>query len=178
MLDRLIQDLRKLPDQVRQDVSRASSLQPSRLFHKLKGSAGTLGVQELYEASAAAERDLAVEPSGPVAMVVAERAVAVMLSSLPRLKALQDRWSESRRAPGVCEQPQDPLPPDSLQELRILLERSDLGALDVGLHLRLSAREDAQPWGSVLEQAIRQLNFPAALAALSGLQAHLGRTRP
>jgi PAS domain S-box-containing protein len=176
MLDRLIQDLRKLPDQVRQDVSLANSLQASRLFHKLKGSAGTLGVQELYEASAAAERELAVEPSGPAAMVLAERAVAVMLSSLPRLEVLRLRWSEGRPAPDGSAQPQDPLQADSLYELRALLERSDLSALDIGSQLGLSAREEVQPWGSVLDQAIRQLNFPAALQALSGLEAHLGRS--
>jgi len=176
MLDRLIQDLHKLPDQVLQDVSRANSLQASRLFHKLKGSAGTLGVQELYEASAAAERELAAEPSGPAAMVLAERAVAVMLSSLPRLEALQSRWSEGTWVREGREEPLDPLQAANLQELRALLERSDLGALDVGSHLGLSAREEVQPWGSVLDKSIRQLNFPAALEALSGLQAHLGRS--
>jgi len=176
MLDRLIQDLHKLPDQVLQDVSRANSLQASRLFHKLKGSAGTLGVQELYEASAAAERELAAEPSGPAAMVLAERAVAVMLSSLPRLEALQSRWSEGTWVREGREEPLDPLQAANLQELRALLERSDLGALDVGSHLGLSAREEVQPWGSVLDKSIRQLNFPAALQALSGLQAHLGRS--
>jgi PAS domain S-box-containing protein len=169
MLDRLIQDLRKLPDQVLLDVSRASSLQASRLFHKLKGSAGTLGVQELYEASAAAERELATEQSGPAAMVLAERAVAVMLSSLPRLEALQSRWSEGTWVREGREEPLDRLQAANLQGLRALLERSDLGALDVGSHLGLSAREEVRPWASVLDQSILQLNFPAALEALSGL---------
>jgi CheY-like chemotaxis protein/HPt (histidine-containing phosphotransfer) domain-containing protein len=178
LLSGLVRDLRTWPDQVRSYITHDNALQASRLFHKIKGSAGTLGVSDLYDAAGSAERDLAGEPSGPASLAVCERALTVMIECLPRLEELCARWEASNLRPQTEVQAEAPLRPAQLLALRSLLVRNDLEALSAVKLLGLAARPCAQPWGQVLEQAVAGLNFSGALSALDGLESHLAGVHP
>jgi PAS domain S-box-containing protein len=169
LLDRLIEDLRGMPDQLRMTLTHDDVRQASRLMHALKGSAGTLGVLALYESAAQAERELAAGPTGPAAMGIAERSVAIILSSQRKLEDL--RASCLAASQPAVDANVSSLQIDDLQELRRLLLENDLGALDAMSTLNLQHADRAQPWGAALHAAVRNLDFLAAVQALDGLEA-------
>jgi PAS domain S-box-containing protein len=138
--------------------------------HKLKGSAGMIGATEIVRLAGAAEK--ALHQGRPAEMV--EGLLARLASALVSLGKEADSYTK-RRASNIDEVKVAVgahADPTSLDELRVLLESQDLGALEKFKSLALSLSEMLGPlrFGRLLE-AIDNLDFQQGAQLLR--EAHL-----
>ncbi len=167
LLDSFAGDLRGLPAQLDALLARGAREDAVRLMHGYKGLAGTLGVVALARVAGEAEHRLQSEGTGST---TPDLVIAVTAASQAALAALERVAHATRALPGVRVRAPARAPVESdatvaetrlfmqVGELRAVLERADMHALE--LHARLQA----QAWPRVFAQALELLD--EAMAAL------------
>jgi PAS domain S-box-containing protein len=138
-----------------------------RRMHKLKGAAGTLGLNEVHKLAAEAESAcLAADKAAAIrhANQVSDALRRVQASATPHL----DRHAEAKKA--ASPPPSAPLSLQDLQELRDLLQRQSFDALEKFEMLQAQIRPllDADAFEEV-QTCMEGLDFAKALKLLSSL---------
>ena len=170
MLRSFVEDLDRLPAELREHIDQGDQAAAMRLLHTVKGVAGTLGAARLADAAATGEQALGASHSPAEARAAVAQVSARLEAACPALQAL---LAELGPAPGTPQpgpqalaEAQAEAPAalrQALQQLARLLQESDMAAVDALARLQQRFGPALGEGSIALDAAVTRLAFEPAL---------------
>jgi len=167
MLATFVKDLLAMPAQLQAHAAQAQVLEAKRLLHTLKGLAATLGAQALSAHAALAEKSLLAAQDAALALpAIAAQATEAILQAAPSLEQLLGALShtlDQATPPGFGAPVDIAAWRAALQNLVMLLERSDMEAMNAMAELEQSFPDTTGAEWEGLQAAMADMDFERAL---------------
>jgi signal transduction histidine kinase/DNA-binding response OmpR family regulator len=165
-----MQDARRLPQTLEQGMQAGDLAQVKRELHAFKGLSATIGVQQLSELAAQAEKlvqlpERAADYQALLAQL--EARLATVLPLLDEVVALLAPAPESPAAHGA--QTLDQAALQQLKDLLLALRASDMVAMELHANLRQGLDDSLADTMEALDAAMSELEFEQAAAACEKL---------
>jgi CheY-like chemotaxis protein/HPt (histidine-containing phosphotransfer) domain-containing protein len=175
VLSTFVRDLKDTPAQLQACAQNGNAHDCTRQLHTLKGLAATLGVVQLSQEAAAAQKAMQARSDVSSMAVVVQQASWAVVHALPSLQHLLEllqahhNRNSGRNAVAAID---TVALREALSQLSTLLEAADMEAMNAMAKLEDAFADALGHRLEPLQAAMVDLNFAAALAHCKALQAH------
>jgi HPt (histidine-containing phosphotransfer) domain-containing protein len=167
-LQAFVHDAEQLPQRLEHHRQAGDLVQLGRDLHAVKGLSATMGVQQLSDLAAHAEKALQAPQQGREHEQALKQFTECLTQFLPLLQSVANALAPAV-APAAGERAMDGLALQQLKALLQALQASDMAALELHAQLRQSLDVSLAPTLEPLDTAMAELEFDTAAAACEKL---------
>jgi HPt (histidine-containing phosphotransfer) domain-containing protein len=171
-----VHDAARLPQRLEQGLQAGDLVQLGRDLHAFKGLSATMGVQQLSDLAARAEKALQAPLQVPGYAQQIQQFTERLAQFLPLLQSVADMLLPTE-APVAGERAMDGVALQQLKGLLHALQASDMAAMELHAQLRQSLNASLAPAMESLDAAMADLEFDTAADACEKLVRQFETTR-